>query len=114
MGTESESVPLAWKFTAVMIRAAKLYAANKLQFIEPSASSVWVSPSALSACSCIKCWLAPDGMFGQKVAKLARLPTSVAKKNPVASTTPSGSMCLETSQLAKEFGKNEMQVSAHE
>ena len=53
-------------------------------------------------------------MIGQKVAKIAILPTLVSKKNPVAGTPPSGSMLLETWHVAKEFDQNEMEVSVQQ
>ena len=114
MDMKSESVPFTWKFAAALIRVVKLSAPNKLQFVEPPTSIVWISSSVLSTCTCSKRFLAPYGMIGQKVAKIAIMPTFVAKKNPVAGTPPSGSMILETWQLEKEFDQNEMQVSVQE
>ena len=96
LDTKSESVPCTWKFIGVSILVVKFSAPIKLQCIEPPTSIVWISPSVLSTYASSKRFLAPDGMIGQKVAKIAILPLFVSKKNPVAGTPPSGSMLLET------------------
>ena len=94
--TKSESVPFTWKLTGVLILWVKFSAPSKLQFSEPPTSIVRILPSVFLMYASSMRFLAPDGMTGQKVAKIPILPTLVSKKNPVAGTPPSGSTLLET------------------
>ena len=77
MDTKSESVPFTWKFIGVSILVVKFSAPTKLSFIEPPTSIVWIARSVRLMYAASKRFLAPDKMIGQKVVKIAILPTFV-------------------------------------
>ena len=85
-------MPFTWRFIGVSILVVKFSAPIKLQCIEPPTIIVWIARSVCLMYASSKRFLAPDGMIGQKVVKIAILPTFVSKKNPVAGTPSYGSM----------------------
>ena len=81
---------------------------------EPPTIIVGVSSGVLATYIASNRFWALDGKIGQKVAKIAILPSFVSKNNLVESTPPSGSMLSQTYLAAKESEQNEMEVSVQE